>query len=167
MPQPIAPADKPIKERLEKAIMTLHALPHGAHTKPLGHKSAWPDMIRQAKRGAILHRGSIPFRPNNADISDCYDIIDALYDLSEMQRLLIAHSWKDEAWTICFIIILGMCFVPALQIYVAEGFAILEETPHWFQWACLASIGASFGLRGFDKFQQKSQSPTGKDKLSK
>ena len=78
-----------------------------------------------------------------------------------------AHSWKDEAWTICFIIILGMCFVPALQIYVAEGFAILEETPHWFQWACLASIGASFGLRGFDRFQQKSQSPKGKDKLSK
>ena len=41
------PADeKPIKERLEKAMMTLHALPHGAHTKPMGHKSAWPDMIR-------------------------------------------------------------------------------------------------------------------------
>lgn len=98
MPQPIAPADKPIKERLEKAIMTLHALPHGAHTKPLGHKSAWPDMIRQAKRGAILHRGSIPFRPNNADISDCYDIIDALYDLSEMQRLLIWARAMNVAW---------------------------------------------------------------------
>ena len=66
-----------------------------------------------------------------------------------------AHSWKDEAWTICFIIILGMCFVPALQVYVAQGFAILDNTPQWFQWACLASIGASFGLRGFDKFQQK------------
>ena len=98
MPQPIAPADKPIKERLEKAIMTLHALPHGAHTKPLGHKSAWPDIIRQAKRGAILHRGSIPFRPNNADISDCYDIIDALYDLSEMQRLLIWARAMNVAW---------------------------------------------------------------------
>ena len=53
-----------------------------------------------------------------------------------------AQSWKDEAWTLCFIVILAMCFIPAIQIYVAEGFALLEMTPPWFQWACLASIGA-------------------------
>lgn len=89
---------KPIKERLEKAMMTLQALPYSAHTKPLGHKSAWPDMIRQAKRGAILHRGPLPFCPNNEDISDCYDIIDALYDLTEMQRLLIWARAMNVAW---------------------------------------------------------------------
>lgn len=64
-----------------------------------------------------------------------------------------ANSWKDEAWTICFIIILIMCFIPSLQSYVAAGFAILQTTPDWFRWAMLASIGASFGLRGFTKFQ--------------
>ena len=64
-----------------------------------------------------------------------------------------AQSWKDEAWMLCFIFILAMCFIPAMQIYVAEGFALLEMTPPWFQWACLASIGASFGLRGFEKFR--------------
>ncbi|MGC6517857.1 MAG: hypothetical protein ACON49_07510 [Candidatus Puniceispirillaceae bacterium] len=64
------------------------------------------------------------------------------------------HSWKDEAWTLCFILIFLMCFIPALQDYVATGFALLGQTPQWFQWACLASIGASFGLRGFDKFQK-------------
>ena len=58
-----------------------------------------------------------------------------------------ADSWKDEAWTILFIIIIGMCFVPPLQPYVREGFAALEDTPEWFQYAVYASIAASFGLR--------------------
>lgn len=73
-----------------------------------------------------------------------------------------SHSLKDEAWTLCFIVILAMCFIPATQSYVAEGFALLGQTPHWFQWACMASIGASFGLRGFDRFQlgtRKNQAP--------
>ena len=65
------------------------------------------------------------------------------------------HSWKDEAWTLCFIIIFFMCFIPPLQVPVKEGFALLSQTPDWFQWACLASIGASFGLRGVTHFLKK------------
>jgi hypothetical protein len=40
-----------------------------------------------------------------------------------------------------------MCFVPPLQPYVREGFAALDDTPEWFQYAVYASIAASFGLR--------------------
>lgn len=58
------------------------------------------------------------------------------------------NSWKDEAWTILFIIIIAMCFIPPLQPYVREGFAALDSTPTWFQYAVYASIAASFGLRG-------------------
>tara|TARA_R110000824_G_scaffold171998_3_gene349716 strand:+ start:464 stop:841 length:378 start_codon:yes stop_codon:yes gene_type:complete len=57
-------------------------------------------------------------------------------------------SWKDEAWTVLFIVIIAMCFIPPLQPYVERGFAALDTTPDWFQWAMYASIGASFGLRG-------------------
>jgi len=57
-------------------------------------------------------------------------------------------SWKDEAWTILFIVIIAMCFIPPLQPYVERGFAALETTPDWLQWAMYASIAASFGLRG-------------------
>lgn len=57
-------------------------------------------------------------------------------------------SWKDEAWTVLFIIIIAMCFVPFTQPYVQAGFAALDKTPQWFQWAMYASIGASFGIRG-------------------
>ena len=57
-------------------------------------------------------------------------------------------SWKDEAWTILFIAIIAMCFIPPLQPYVERGFDALSRTPSWFQWAMYASIAASFGLRG-------------------
>jgi len=57
-------------------------------------------------------------------------------------------SWKDEAWTILFITIIAMCFIPPLQPYVDRGFGVLSTTPQWFQWAMYASIAASFGLRG-------------------
>jgi len=63
-------------------------------------------------------------------------------------------SWKDEAWTILFIVIIAMCFVPPLQPYVERGFDALSKTPQWFQWAMYASIGASFGLRGIGKFKK-------------
>lgn len=63
-------------------------------------------------------------------------------------------SWKDEAWTILFIAIIAMCFIPPLQPYVERGFDALTRTPDWFQWAMYASIAASFGLRGLSKIRK-------------
>ncbi len=64
------------------------------------------------------------------------------------------NSWKDEAWTILFIIIIAMCFIPFTQPYVQEGFAALSKTPEWFQWAMYASIAASLGIRGLSKVKR-------------
>ena len=64
------------------------------------------------------------------------------------------NSWKDEAWTILFIVIIAMCFIPFTQPYVEQGFAALSRTPEWFQWAMYASIGASFGIRGIKGFRK-------------
>ena len=63
-------------------------------------------------------------------------------------------SWKDEAWTVLFIAIIAMCFIPPLQPYVERGFEALDKTPDWFQWAMYASIAASFGLRGLSKVKK-------------
>ena len=65
-----------------------------------------------------------------------------------------SDSWKDEAWTILFIAIIAMCFIPFTQQYVEDGFAALSRTPEWFQWAMYASIGASFGIRGLKGFKK-------------
>ena len=64
------------------------------------------------------------------------------------------NSWKDEAWTVLFIIIIAMCFIPVTQPFVERGFDALSRTPDWFQWAVYASIGASFGLRGLKGFKK-------------
>jgi hypothetical protein len=63
-------------------------------------------------------------------------------------------SWKDEAWTVLFIAIIAMCFIPPLQPYVERGFEALDKTPDWFQWAMYASIAASFGLRSLTKLRK-------------
>ena len=64
-----------------------------------------------------------------------------------------ADSWKDEAWTICFILIIIASFVPAAQPYMEQGFDFLRTAPEWIQWGILASIGASFGLKSIGKLK--------------
>ncbi len=64
------------------------------------------------------------------------------------------ESWKDEAWTVCFIAIVGCSFVPPLQPYMREGFANISAAPQWFQWSCYASIAASFGIRTMKGFKK-------------
>ena len=62
--------------------------------------------------------------------------------------------WKDELWTLVFVVILIANFIPSLQETMARGFANLETTPLWVQWGMYASIAASFGIRtmkGFGK----------------
>ena len=63
-------------------------------------------------------------------------------------------SWKDELWTLVFVVILIANFIPSLQETMARGFATLATTPLWVQWGLYASIAASFGIRtmkGFGK----------------
>jgi len=64
-------------------------------------------------------------------------------------------SWKDELWTIVFVLILAANFIPSLQDTMAQGFANLETTPLWVQWGMYASIAASFGIRTVKGFGKK------------
>lgn len=64
----------------------------------------------------------------------------------------MSTSWKDELWTIWFILVLTGCFVPWTQEYVAQGFLFLKENcPEWFTWCVLGSVVASFGLKDWFK----------------
>ena len=63
-------------------------------------------------------------------------------------------SWKDEAWTILFIVIIALSFIPWCRPYISEGFAALETAPDWFTYAMYASIAASFGVRGIKGFRK-------------
>ncbi len=64
------------------------------------------------------------------------------------------NSWKDELWTVVFVLILAANFVPSLQETMARGFANLETTPTWVQWGMYCSIAASFGIRTIKGFKK-------------
>lgn len=63
------------------------------------------------------------------------------------------NSWKDEWFTIILSIPLVGAFIPDAVPYIMAGFQALQATPEWYQWAVLAAISASFGLRGINKFK--------------
>lgn len=64
-------------------------------------------------------------------------------------------SWKDEWFTVILSIPLVGAFIPDFVPYIMAGFEALENTPEWYQWAVMAAISASFGIRGINKFKGK------------
>ncbi len=64
-------------------------------------------------------------------------------------------SWKDEFYVLLFAIPLVLCFVPGADVYVERGFAVLQGTPEWYQWAIAIMVAASFGYRKFADFWNK------------
>lgn len=69
-------------------------------------------------------------------------------DMEKSLTEQMGGSWKDEAWTIFFIVVLSCCFLPWTQGYVKEGFVFLDtSTPDWFANCIYISITASFGYR--------------------
>ena len=77
-------------------------------------------------------------------------------DWEELAMKASDNSWKDELWTVFFVLVIGACMIPAAQTYVAEGFRVLkEDCPEWLSWGILASIGASFGIKSIGQFKGK------------
>ena len=66
-------------------------------------------------------------------------------------------GFKDELWTIVFVLILVANFIPwgGMQDIMQRGFENLEKCPEWITYGMYASIAASFGLRSFSKLRRK------------
>lgn len=79
------------------------------------------------------------------------------WDMEAMRQS--QFSWKDEALMIILFAPFVAAFVPMLQVYVKEGFAIIGELPVWYQASLVGIIAASFGLRWL--FQGKVKKMTG------
>lgn len=77
-----------------------------------------------------------------------------------------ADSWKDEYWTVVLSLPVVLAFfgVPVcvfffpekldlLQSSIQQMFELLNGLPEWYTWALGASIGASFGFKGFKQIR--------------
>ena len=82
-------------------------------------------------------------------------IVEGKVDWENTMADATKDSWKDEAWTLCFIGILLANFLPFSQPYIEQGFIALEKCPDWFTYAMFISISASFGIRGVSKFMKR------------
>ncbi len=65
-------------------------------------------------------------------------------NIAQQQR---QYSWVDEAWTAATLLMLGGCFFPHLQPYMAKGFEVLHSAPWWLELSIVGQIAAAFGLR--------------------
>jgi hypothetical protein len=65
-------------------------------------------------------------------------------------------SWKDEFLTIFTCTIFALCFIPATQPAMKEGFLFLKESvPDWFSYCFVGMYVAVYGLKGWKIFSNK------------
>lgn len=72
---------------------------------------------------------------------------DALHEWELIQAENSGDSWKDELVLIVLLIPLVMCFIPGMAGFVHQGFAVLAETPEFYQYFLGVAICSSFGIR--------------------
>jgi len=53
------------------------------------------------------------------------------------------NSWKDELWTVFFVLLIAACFVPAAQPFIE-----VDTLPDWYQYLLFIAISSSFGIKG-------------------
>ena len=75
-----------------------------------------------------------------------------LADIAWEKTSLEQSGWKDEWFVILLSIPMILCFIPGGSQYVERGFAALDKTPVWYQWAIMVAIGSSFGYKKFCDF---------------
>ena len=117
--------------------------------------------LSKAVGGYFEHKGKESVAKSNLRIAEIdakvavqKKIVEGKVEWESAMAKASEDSWKDEAWTICFITIIVLSFIPYFQPHVAKGIEFLATFPEWLQWSVMASIGASFGLKSIGKFKK-------------
>ena len=93
------------------------------------------------------HRIAIETAKVNAKIAQIEQHTKMIADADVASIQAQRYSIKDE---LVLLMILGPylgAFIPGLQPYVKDGFAILSNLPHWYQAAVIGVIISVMGLR--------------------
>jgi hypothetical protein len=65
-------------------------------------------------------------------------------------------SWKDEFLTLFTCGIFALCFIPATQPAMKEGFLFLKDSvPDWFSYCFVGMYVAVYGLKGWKIFSNR------------
>jgi len=63
------------------------------------------------------------------------------------------NTWRDEMFSVIFVIPCVMAFVPDLVPYVHSGFEVLQNMPDWYKAFLGALVASSVGVRGLTKWK--------------
>ncbi|MHA2068768.1 MAG: hypothetical protein ACXABY_30760 [Candidatus Thorarchaeota archaeon] len=81
-------------------------------------------------------------------------VIDGQIDYNTWAQRAGQTSWKDEFLTLWTCAIITLCFVPATQPVMKEGFIFLKEhTPDWLTYCFVGMYVAVYGLKGWKIFK--------------
>ena len=102
---------------------------------------------RWMEKQLVIAEGSIAIARARAEAQAQIQITKATAEIEWERTMAQASetSWKDELWTIFFVVILTLSFIPGMEVYVQRGFANIAELPDWFGYAVMLAISAAFG----------------------
>jgi len=84
--------------RLVRAVDTLGRLPRTADIRPVGTRSAWPEMIRDSRFAIEATRDVLPARPSPAAIDDLDRLAMLLWQPPPHQRRLLSARACGVRW---------------------------------------------------------------------
>lgn len=119
-----------------------------------GSVKAWQDRLTQRNESKL----KIEEAKVNAEITRLQKMQEGEIEWDNIQATNMGQSWKDEFYAIIFAIPLVMCFIPQLAGYVKEGFAVLEQTPDFYQAALALILGSTFAVKQFIRIRNSKKS---------
>jgi hypothetical protein len=95
----------------------------------------------------VIAEGSIAIARARAEAKAHIQITKATAEIEWEKTMAQASegSWKDELWTIFFVLILVLSFIPGMDPYIQQGFDNIATLPDWFGYAVMLAISAAFG----------------------
>jgi len=99
------------------------------------------------KKQTIIAEGAVDIARSRAQARAQVQLTRAQAEI-EWERAMAqgaSTSWKDELWTIFFVAILFLSFIPGMEPYIKQGFANIATLPDWFGYAVMLAISAAFG----------------------
>ena len=134
-------------------MFTLVGLVGSAVTNLIGGLADHFKNKRELKNAEVASRLRIQEAVTQANIDRAAAGQFADIEWSQTMAEASKDSWKDEWFTLVLSIPAIMSFVPGLADYVELGFHALSTTPEWYQLALLVAIGASFGVRIWERIK--------------
>jgi hypothetical protein len=129
--------------------MNILSIAGGAISSLFGIGTEWVKASQQRKTAKLEHQLALERAKTESQVKKIQTSQEA--DIAWEQTSLDQAGWKDEFLLLLYSIPLVLCFLPEYSQYVERGFAILDQTPDWYQYSLGLMVASSYGHKKFLK----------------